>query len=172
MTGGRGGEAIQIGTHLDGDAQIGESLMLEQDAVRERNHAVARQGDLVAAAGFREIEMRIRGVLCRNQRQDFAVIQGGRRIENLGTVRERQSDEHKHVEAFRGGQHLEQSLCRTVKKHGVREEVAAAAAGQRKSGEHQQTYILCSRLADTVDDSVGVIVRIRDPDNRGCSGGF
>ena len=161
MTRTRRGETVQTGTDLNGNAQISQSTVLEQNAV-----------SLKAAAGLRKIKMGVESLHRGNKRPNFTVVQHGGRVENPGTVSEGKPDKDKHIQAFRIGQYFQQGAHGTVKKNTVREKITAAAACQRKRREYQQAGILFGCPADTVYDSVGIIVRIRYPNDRGCGNGF
>ena len=99
--------------------------------------------------------------------QHFSVIHGGGHTQQPGAELIRQTDEEKHVLPGGSGAHLLQRGFCPVQQHPVPEQIAAGGAGERQGGEGQHLHAQFFRLLHGLNDPVGVVVAVADPDSRG-----
>ena len=83
-----------------------------------------------------------------------------------------QADKDEHISAVGRGDDLCERGLRPVEDDAVGDEVKAGAAGERELRENEELDTLGLGVRDALDNALSVILRVRDPDDRGRGGGF
>ena len=141
--------------------------MLKEHAAGHGHQAVAGQIHLIVAVGVRDGEVPVRDALGGNERENLTVIERGGDVVDLRADGERQSDKGQQIKVSRCLDNPQQGLSGPVKEDSVREKIVAAAARKRKLREHKDLDALLCRRTYDLDHPLGVIVRVRDPDDGG-----
>ena len=163
---GRAEEALQPSADFNRNAQIGERFVLEKHTAGHGDQPVIRKIHFVIAVRVRNREVSVGEPFCGDKRENLTLIDGCGDIVNLCAYGQRQSDENKHVDLRSGFCNPEQGGKGTVQQNPVGEQVIAAAARERELRKGQNTDTLSGSVANDRNYTLGVIVRVCDPDHR------